>query len=161
MNSVVNSAQHAASQAVDQVRSSANETRASLLDLGVQALKFVNHLRVNESRVVDSALDRIGLQRRESAMRPALWFAAGAVVAGGAALVLAPSSGEKLRKRLIELLSKAGDTVKQSVIAKEVVTDVKQVRDTLRDAKDHVAKDHLKEDHMKLEPLKGKTFPTS
>jgi gas vesicle protein len=96
------------------------------------------------------------LQRRESALRPALWFAAGAVVAGGAALVLAPSSGEKLRKRLIELLSKAGDTVKQSVVAKEVVTDVKHVRDTVHDAKDH-----LKEDHMKLEPLKGKTFPTS
>jgi hypothetical protein len=33
---------------------------------------------------------------------------------------------------------------------------VKHVRDTVHDAKDH-----LKEDHMKLEPLKGKTFPTS
>ena len=153
MNSVVNNAQHAASNAVDQVKSTASDTRASLVDFGVQALKFVNHLRAQESRVVDSALDQIGLQRRESAIRPVLWFAAGAVVAGGAALVFAPSSGEKLRKRLIELLSDAGETVKRSVIAKEAVAEVNHV------------KDKLKEDHMKLEHAmdhaKAKTFPTS
>lgn len=138
MNSVVNNAQHAASNAANQVRSSANDTRASIIDFGVQALKLFNHIRAQESRVVDSALDRIGLQRRESALRPALWFAAGAVVAGGAALVLAPSSGEKLRTRLIELLTKAGDTVKQtvkqSVIAKEVTREGNHVKDTFHPA---------------------------
>ena len=156
MNSVVNSAQNAAAQAADQVRSSASDTRASLIDFGVQAMKFVNHLRAQESRVVDSALDHIGLQRRESALRPVLWFAAGAVVAGGAALVLAPSSGEKLRKRMIELLTKAGDTVKHSVIAKEVVSEVSHVKDHMKEVKDH-----MKDDHMKLDPLNRKTFPTS
>lgn len=156
MNSVLNNAQHAASQAVDQAKNTASDTRASLIDLGVQALKLFNHARAQESRVVDSALDHIGLQRRQSALRPALWFAAGAVVAGGAALVFAPSSGEKLRTRLIELLSNAGETVKRSAIAKGAASEVNHMKDHVQDVKDH-----MKEDHMKLDHTKGKPFPSS
>lgn len=138
MNSVVGNAQHLASNAADQVRTTTDSTRSSLVDFGVQALKLFNHVRAQESRYVDSALDHIGLQRRESALRPALWFAAGAMVAGGAALVFAPTSGEKLRVRLIELLTKAGDTVKsasetvkKSVISKEPTQELNAVKEKL------------------------------
>ena len=143
MNSVVNHAQHAAFTAADQVKSAADGTRSSLIELGVQALKLFNHVRAQETRYVDSALDHIGLQRRESALRPVLWFAAGAVVAGGAALVLAPSSGEMLRKRLIELLSTAGDSVKSaaegvthSALVTEVTRKTNHVEDKLMDGKE-------------------------
>ncbi|MEO6419535.1 MAG: hypothetical protein ABIP39_09030 [Polyangiaceae bacterium] len=147
MNSTISNAQQIAANAVDQVKAGADTTRSSLVDLGVQALKLFNHVRAQESRYVDSALDHIGLQRRESALRPVLYFAAGALVAGGAALVLAPTSGDMLRKRLIELLSKAGDNVKSvagsvtdtvahSAFSKEGARELNHAKDTLRDAKD-------------------------
>ncbi len=147
MNSAISNAQHVASHAVDQVKAGADSTRSSLIDLGVQALKFFNHVRAQESRYVDSALDTIGLQRRESALRPVLWFAAGAVVAGGAALVLAPTSGDKLRKRLIQLLSTAGDdvkhaaenvaeTVSHSAFGKEAARELSHVKGNMTDVKD-------------------------
>lgn len=147
MNSAISNAQHVASNAVDQVKAGADSTRSSFIDLGVQALKFFNQVRVQESRYVDSALDHIGLQRRESALRPVLWFAAGAIVAGGAALVLAPTSGDTLRKRLIQLLSSAGDNVKHaaegvaqtvshSALGKEAVRELNHAKENVMDARD-------------------------
>lgn len=97
MGSVIHTAEHA----VDQ-------TRSSLVDLGAQALKLVNSLKAAEGRSVDSMLHRIGLQRRDEAPTPLLWFAAGAIAAGAVVFMLAPESGKKLRGRIAELWESRG-----------------------------------------------------
>jgi hypothetical protein len=96
MSSVADTAERAAHQ----VKDTAAHTRASLLDLGAQALRFWNDMRTAELRGVDSVLGRIGLQRRASAPSPIVWFVAGAAVAGVVLFVLAPTQGKKLRERI-------------------------------------------------------------
>ena len=45
-------------------------------------------------------------------MTPALWFAAGAVVAGAAVLLLAPTAGKKVRQRIASFFeAEAGQVV--------------------------------------------------
>lgn len=116
------------------VQSAASSARGSLVDLGVQALKFLNTVRAEEYRLVGSALERVGLQRRESSLRPIAWFAAGAVLGGSAVLLLAPSSGGALRRRIGSFLGMAKDATAEA--AKTVVTDLEEVE---RSAADSVA----------------------
>jgi hypothetical protein len=72
--------------------------------LGAQALKLTNSLRAIETQGVDSLLDHFGLQRREGALGPAVWFAAGALTAGAIIFfLLAPESSKKLRDRIAQL----------------------------------------------------------
>jgi hypothetical protein len=78
--------------------------RTSLLDLSTQVIRFINGAREAQSRGMDTVLDRIGLQRRQSALGPVLWFAAGAVAAGTAVLLLSPASGKQLRQRIATFL---------------------------------------------------------
>jgi hypothetical protein len=47
-------------------------------------------------------LDHLGLQRRESALRPILWFVAGAATAGAIAFLLAPTQGKRIRERIMK-----------------------------------------------------------
>jgi hypothetical protein len=98
-----------ASHAVDQVKETVSSARSSLVDLGVQAMKFLDTVRSQEERALDSALEHIGLQRRQSSLRPMLFFVTGAIVAGTVALVLAPVSGKKLRAKILDLLGGAKD----------------------------------------------------
>jgi hypothetical protein len=86
-----------------------DHTRSSLVDLGAQALKLTKSLRAIETRGVDSLLDHFGLQRRNGALGPAFWFAAGAVTAGAIVLLLAPESGKKLRNRIAQLRGSRGE----------------------------------------------------
>ncbi len=92
----MNSAVHTAGHAVDR-------TRSSIADFGVQALKLVNSLKAAEGRSMDSMLHRMGLQRRDEAMSPVIWFAAGAIAAGAIVFVLAPEAGKKVRARIVNL----------------------------------------------------------
>jgi hypothetical protein len=108
-----------ASHAVEQVKSTASTTRANLVDLGLQAMKLVNSVRAQESHAVDSVLGHIGLQRRESPLRPLLFFAAGAVVAGSLVLILAPTSGKKLRLKIRDLLGVAEEGVVGEPVAQK------------------------------------------
>jgi hypothetical protein len=87
----------------------ADQARASLVDLGAQALKLTKSLRAIETRGLDSLLDRFGLQRRGGALGPVVWFAAGAVVASAFVLLLAPESGKKVRDRIAELWPSRGE----------------------------------------------------
>jgi gas vesicle protein len=66
-----------------------------------------------------AVLDRLGLQRRQSALTPALWFAAGAVVAGAAVMLLAPTSGKKLRQRIASILDGEGQELASKATAVE------------------------------------------
>jgi hypothetical protein len=95
------------SHAVDHVKDAASTVHESLLDLGVQAKNLVRSARSQRVRAIDAALQQLGLQRRESAFRPAMFFVAGAVVAGAVALVLAPTSGKKLKTKIVDLLEAA------------------------------------------------------
>jgi len=105
MNSVINGARETAEHVADAVGETGGSMKLSLIDLGTQVLRLFNQARVAEMRGVDGVLHHIGLQRRSSALGPALWFAAGAVVAGGAAIMLAPTSGRALRRKLASLLA--------------------------------------------------------
>ncbi len=113
-----------ANEAMNEVKDTAGQAKGSFLEFGAQALKLLSTLRDVEIRSADSLLGRVGLQRRESALRPMMWFAAGGVAAGAVALVMAPVAGKELRARLADMLStglekakggldKAKDTAKQ------------------------------------------------
>jgi hypothetical protein len=103
------SAARNASHAVDQIKETVSSARSSLVDLGVQGMKFLDAVRSQEERALDSALEHIGLQRRQSSLRPMLFFVTGAIVAGSIALILAPASGKKVRAKILELLGATKD----------------------------------------------------
>jgi len=104
-----------AERAVHQVKDTAAHTRSALFDFGAQALRLVNDIRAAEVRGVDSVLGGLGLQRRESALRPVLWFVAGAAVAGAVVFFLAPTQGKKIRDGLRSVIDgKAHKTTPQS-----------------------------------------------
>jgi hypothetical protein len=103
MTTISNTADHAAD--------AISHARAALLDLPGQMMKLVESARETERRGVDTLLDRMGLQRRQSALAPVAWFAAGAVVAGAAAFILAPTSGKQLRRRIAAFLDAELDAV--------------------------------------------------
>ncbi len=86
----------------------------SMVELGAQALRFVNNLKEAEARGAESILSLMGLQRRQGIARPLLWFAAGATVAAGAALLLAPMKGEELVDRIARGLRRATSTVEDA-----------------------------------------------
>jgi hypothetical protein len=103
MSSVAKNVSHAA----DQIRDAAWSARAGFGDFGLQAMKFLDTIRAQEARAFDSVLDQMGLQRRQSAVRPVLFFLAGAFVAGSVALMLAPTTGRKLRSQILDFLGVA------------------------------------------------------
>jgi len=109
--------------ATEHVKEAASHARATLLDLSTQVMKLVNGAREAEGRGVDAVLDRLGLQRRSSALGPALWFAAGVVVAGTAVLLMTPTSGKKLRQRIASFLGGEAEAVVTEARAAEQRVD--------------------------------------
>jgi hypothetical protein len=75
----------------------ASSSRAGLDDFGTQVARMLTSWRAIERRGVDTLLDRMGLQRRQSVLRPIFWVTAGAVLGGCAVYVLAPRAGETIR----------------------------------------------------------------
>jgi hypothetical protein len=100
MTTISDSAGHA----TEQVKEAASHARARFFDFSTQVLKLVNGIREAQGRGADTVLDRLGLQRQTGPLGPALWFAAGAVTAGAAVLLLAPMSGKKLRQRIASFI---------------------------------------------------------
>lgn len=82
----------------------ADHGKTNLLEVGTQVLHFIGALRALEIGAVDSVLGTVGLIRRPNSPTALIWLAAGAVIGGGVALALAPTSGKKLRARLSSLL---------------------------------------------------------
>jgi hypothetical protein len=115
------------SNTADHATDAISHARAALLDLPGQMMKLVDSARDSERRGVDSLLDRMGLQRRQSAFAPVIWIAAGAVVAGAAAILLAPTSGKELRRRIASFLDSELDTA--TAQAKKLE---RRVEDTLK-----------------------------
>lgn len=105
MNPILDTAMHT----TDHLKSAASRTRGSFLELGVQTMKLLNTIRAQEVRTLDGALGRIGLQRRENPLRPVALLFVGAAIAGGAALLLAPTSGRNARRKLRDFF-RATDT---------------------------------------------------
>jgi hypothetical protein len=98
MSSISKTADHFTEQA----KTATWMARASLLDLGSQALRLFNNIRERESNGL--FLAHLGRRPAPNRLAPALWFAAGATVAGGAFLLLAPR-GAALRGRLGSLMN--------------------------------------------------------
>jgi gas vesicle protein len=119
-----------ADQAVEQVKDTAAQAKGSIVELGTQIFRFMNTLRDMEIRGADRILDRVGLQRRSSPFMPAVWFAAGALAGGAAAVALSPLSGKDLRKRLAQLLDQGIEEAKH--VGKEAETKIEGV---MQDAK--------------------------
>jgi hypothetical protein len=107
MTTISNTADHVA----EHMKDATSHARGTLFDLAAQAMKLVNGAREAESRGMDTLLDRMGLQRRRSGLVPVLWFAAGAIAAGGVVLLLAPTSGKSLRKFIAGFLDDGKDTL--------------------------------------------------
>lgn len=99
MSSVSKTAAHA----VDHAKNAKRATRASLIELGSQALRLVNDIRERDSS--GASWPHIGRRRAPGSLSPAVWFAAGATLAGGAFLLLAPR-GADLRSRLASLAAR-------------------------------------------------------
>jgi hypothetical protein len=114
----------------NRVKDAASSARVSFIDLGTQVLRLVNNLRDGDRQRFDSVLGRVGLYRRRGngALGPVLWFTAGAVVGGGAGILLAPSVGQGVRDRLSRLVGQL-DSYGRKASAKGdgVVAAVKQV----------------------------------
>ena len=96
MSSVTDTAE----RAVYRMKDTAAQTRSSFVELGAQALRLINDFRAAEARGIDSVLGGLGLQRRESALRPVIWFVAGAAAAGAIVFFVAPTQGKKIRETL-------------------------------------------------------------
>jgi hypothetical protein len=96
MSSISKTADHVA----DHARSATLMARASLMDLGSQALRLINNIRESN----DAFLAHVGRRRDPNRLSPALWFGAGAAVATGAFLLLAPR-GADLRSRIGSLMN--------------------------------------------------------
>jgi hypothetical protein len=120
---IFNTAPHA-------VQGAAASARGSIIDLGVQALKFINSVRREEHQFVGSVLERIGLQRRESSLRPIAWLAAGAVIGGSAVLLFAPGSVEQLRRRVGSFFG----TAKVAETATPIATSLMEVERSAADS---------------------------
>ncbi len=93
-----------ADNVAEQAKSATLMAGASLVELGSQALRLFNNIREREPLA--------HLRRRPQPKGPSavLWFAAGAVVAGGALFLLAPR-GADLRARIGSLMNGAKDRV--------------------------------------------------
>jgi hypothetical protein len=105
MTTISNTADHA----TEHVKEAASHVRTSMLDLSTQVIRFINGAREAQGRGMDSVLDRMGLQRRQSALGPILWFTVGAVAAGTAVLLMSPTTGKKLRQRIASFLGHAAE----------------------------------------------------
>ena len=97
MNTILNHAMKSADDA-------APHSRPSVIEYATQGLKLFGALRALEIGAVEALLGRVGLARRQSAVTPLFWFAAGAILGGGAALALSPAAGQPLRSRLARIL---------------------------------------------------------
>ena len=111
MTTISNTADHATEQVKEAVTHAGAHARATWLDLSTQVIRLINNVREAQARSVDNVLGRMGLQRRHSALRPVLWFAAGAVAAGTAVVLTAPTSGKSLRQRIAKLLNQEVETL--------------------------------------------------
>jgi len=118
MNSTLNHAMNSANHTMHDVKSGARELadhgKTNLLEVGTQVLHFIGALRALEIGAVDSVLGKVGLSRRPSSLTPLMWLAAGAVIGGGVALALAPTSGKKLRARLSSFLDGGAELEKSN-----------------------------------------------
>jgi hypothetical protein len=92
-------------------------------DLSTQVMRLINGARDAEGRGVDALLDRLGLQRRGSALTPLIWFAVGAAVAGTVVVLMAPTSGKELRERIAKFLGGEVEAVAARAKAAEHLTE--------------------------------------
>jgi hypothetical protein len=102
MSSISKTADHVA----DHARSATIMARASLMDLGSQALRLINNIREREPNGV--FLAHVGRRREPNRISPALWFGAGAAAASGAFLLFAPR-GADLRSRIGSLMNSVNE----------------------------------------------------
>ncbi len=65
------------------------------------------------SELVDTLLDRAGLQRKSTIADRALWIGLGAVAGGLLALLFAPSSGKETRRKLGDGVRSGTDAIRE------------------------------------------------
>jgi hypothetical protein len=101
MTSISTSAERVA----DGTRNAARTASDSLIGFGTQSLGLVDNLRKRGSKLFFA---KVGRRRDQGRLPSAWWFVAGAVVVGGAALLLG-SPGRELRVRIQNLMHRSED----------------------------------------------------
>lgn len=111
----------------------AKGVRGATFGLAKSVLGALCFLRALE---VDDALKLIGVQRRRSFLLPVGLFAGGALVGAGLGVLLAPTSGKKLRARLRRQARALGTEAKAAALeaAERVEGVAEQVEDEIDDA---------------------------
>jgi hypothetical protein len=100
MTTITNATDHA----TQQFRDAAARAWTPILELSAHARKVVHTVRETEGGGIDTWLDRLRLQRRRSPLGPVLWLSAVVVAAGIAVLLIAPTTGKALRRRLAHFI---------------------------------------------------------
>ncbi len=125
IDNVRDSAETVAEKASDK----AHDARDTVLDLMKQASKFLSAI---ETPSTDDLLDRIGLQRKQSNVLPAIaTFGVGMLVGAAAGVLFAPKSGQETRedlsKRVDDLVGRGKD------LSGEVTHSLSAARDKAMD----------------------------
>jgi len=89
----------------DGTRNAAFTARDSLIELGTQSLRLADNLRKRGSELFFA---NVGRRRNKGRLQLVWWFATGAAVVGGAALLLGPR-GRELRVRIQNLVQRPED----------------------------------------------------
>ena len=126
---IIDNVRDGAETAASTVAEKAHDARDNVLDLVKTATKF---LAAIETPTPDDLLSRIGLQRKQSNILPAIaTFGVGLLVGAAAGVLFAPKSGEETRedlsKRVDDLMSKGKD------IQGEVTHSLEAARDRAMD----------------------------
>lgn|GEM_PF-5873788 len=114
MNSTIRHGMKSTTHAIEDAKSQATQARTSLLQHGTQALELLGALRALEGGALHAMVSRFG-HRRGSPLGPVMLIAGGAIVGGVAALLLAPSSGAKLRRRIAKWIDSGIAEVDQEI----------------------------------------------
>ncbi|MGK4003532.1 YtxH domain-containing protein [Sorangium sp. So ce1036] len=115
LNDAVGTAKVVYESAKDGAGVAATSARATLFDVAKAAVGIATTIR---ALGVDDALGWVGLSRKRSPMTTIAVFGAGVALGAGVAALLSPTSGEALRRDLLNRLDglkhKAGDALRQA-----------------------------------------------
>lgn len=147
IDSTINELKQGAGAAANTAEHIADATKGGFGDL---LSKLGKAYSVARSFHLDDLVERAGYTRRSSTLGTVLTFTSGFALGAGTALLVAPTSGRKLRRRIasavksfvstdteekVEALAKEGDIAMQKLksVAKAVGSEIVDVRDAAKD----------------------------
>ncbi|APR85461.1 Hypothetical protein A7982_10810 [Minicystis rosea] len=128
--SVMDSAREGAEHAMDSAKVGTEQAVASTRSAFFEGVRTVSSLVSTLKKLDrDDALGWVGLARRRSPLYTVAIFGAGVMIGAGVGMMVAPTSGKKLRRRIGERLRD---------LAREVEGPLDQVKENVKDAEEKV-----------------------